>query len=478
MTSGISEEALTQLITRLETAVNKLESKAGSQNVQTTMLTTEKIAAFTDYWNKILKALLDFKEASKETGNPLLEQICEVVCESICAHQDILIASESFKKPVNHDLQQLSKKIISINSKIQEISKANKDVALHCEAVKNGLDAIVWIFQDSQCDTITQTYYEAIDFAGNKIMMKKIPAETKWVKAFKAIIKEIDSLVKTNYKSGLVWSSKGDGDVNNLLVTIGNTYRTNFKKHTAEPVQEESKTAPVNNKEKIHEIIKLEDIKKSLKPIKKEEPVAEQKETTTHVDTKHEESSKKHSHDESHSKSSRGRRSLVHKKGAKEEYQESRSAFIYENMEGESKDLDPEKLTLKTTIQINNCFNSTFKVSKKVNFIKLTNCEGVNIICETLVSILEIINCTDVKVQVNGMVRSFSIDGSDNVLLHLSYESREAQIVASKSTEMKLRLAKEDDANDYDEIIIPEQFVFTITPNRKIAAKIGDNYGY
>src|SRR5690606_19109653 len=127
--------------------------------------------------------------------------------------------------------------------------------------------------------------------------------------------------------------------------------------------------------------------------------------------------------------------------------------------ENETKDLDPEKLAFKTVVHINNCSNSTFKISKKVNAIKLTNCESVNIICESLVTILEIINSIDIKVQVNGLVNSFSIDGSENVILHLSYESRNAQIIAAKSNEMKVRLAKEGDSCDYDEIVIPEQFV-------------------
>jgi adenylyl cyclase-associated protein len=464
--SNISEETLNQLITRLENAVNKLEQKSTTNSASTNMLTTEKIAAFTDYWNKTLHNLLDFKEASKETNMPLLDQISEIVCEAICAHQDILIASEAFKKPVNKDLEQLSKKLISITTKVQEIGKANKDVQLHCEAVKNGLDALIWVFQETQCDVITQTYFEAIDFAGNKIMFKKNPPETKWVKSFKAVIKEVNELVKANYKCGLVWSSKGDGDVNNLLVTIGNTYRTNFKKHstTEQPVKEEVK----ENKEKVHEQIKLDDIRKSLKKVNKKE--TEQVKPTETKEEPHKE--------KEHSAKQKGRRSIVMKKGAKEEYQESRSAFIYENLEDQSKDLDPEKLNMRTVIQITNCFNSTFKIGKKVNAIKLTNCEGVNIICESLISILEIINCIDVKVQVNGLVNSFAIDGSETVLLFLSYDSRNSQVIASKSNDIKLRLAKEGDASDYDEVVIPEQFVFTITENRKIQAKIGDNYGY
>jgi hypothetical protein len=466
----VSDDVLIKLVTRLENAISKLEGgKATPVNVSSAMLTTEKIAAFTEYWNKTLHLLLALKEAAKETNIPELEQISEIVCEAICAHQDVLIASETFKRPVNNDLQQLSKKIGSITGRVQEIGKAKKEVALHAEAVKNGLDALYWLYGESQCDAITQTYFESIDFAGNKVFMKKVPAETKWVKAFKAIIKEIDELVKANYKVGLTWSSKGDDSISNLLLTIGNTYRKNFKKHeegSNEKIETESKTT----KDKLMEQIGSSDLRASLKPVgksesqKTEEKKEEKKESQTSPNKKVDDK--------------RGRRETLVKKGKKEHFEESRSSFLYENLDGETKELDPEKLVTRTVVQISNCIGCTFKISKKVNAIKLTNCEEVNIICDSLITMFEIINSVKIQVQVDGTINSFSIDGSTGVLLHLSQKSAAAQFYASKSSEIKIRLTKEEDISDYTELIIPEQFVYTINDKNKIDARVSELYNY
>ena len=140
------------------------------------------------------------KAAATETAAPEIEQITEAVLEVICAQQDVLVAVESFKKPVNNDLKTLQKKIYSYVAKIEEIGRAKRDFSLHTDAVKNGLDALNWLYSDNSCDMITQTFLESIDFAGNKIFMKKIPTQTKWVKLFKSIINELDLFVKANYK--------------------------------------------------------------------------------------------------------------------------------------------------------------------------------------------------------------------------------------------------------------------------------------
>lgn len=242
----VTNESLLKIVERLENAVSKLEGKAIQPvvqapipqiNVGTAILTTEKIVANTEYWNKTLKHLLELKAAATETGAPEIEQISEGVCEAICAQQDVLIATETFKKPVNNDLKSLQKKLFSFAVKIEDIGKSKPDFVLHAGAVKDGLDALNWLYSDDSCDMITQTFLESIDFKGNKIFMKKIPTHTKWVKAFKAIINEIDLFVKANHKSGLIWASKGDGDISNLLLTIGNTCRKNFK-NQSQPQEE------------------------------------------------------------------------------------------------------------------------------------------------------------------------------------------------------------------------------------------------
>ena len=515
--TAVTNESLLKIVERLENAVSKLEGKtvqsnaqaAASQvNVGTALLTTEKIMAYTDFWNKTLKLLLELKAAATETAAPEIEQITEAVLEVICAQQDVLVAVESFKKPVNNDLKTLQKKIYSYVAKIEEIGRAKRDFSLHTDAVKNGLDALNWLYSDNSCDMITQTFLESIDFAGNKIFMKKIPTQTKWVKLFKSIINELDLFVKANYKSGLVWSSKGDGDVSNLILTIGNTYRKNFK--IQQQAQEEAiptetvqvdktpiitttvipatnsantkaVTKPAEKKAdsslQIQDMITSGAIRNSLKPINKPEekkeapkvePVPVVVPVVSAVETK----------DEKKPLVTKGRRQTIWKKGKKEVFEESKQQFVYENLEGEIRELDPEQLSMKTSIHISNCFKSTFKISKKVKKIILNNCEEVNIICHSLITLFEVINSVKVKVQVEGTINCFSIDGSTDVVLQLSSNCAEAQFVTSNSNLLKVRLAKEEDPTEFTENIIPEQLVFSINKDKKLDVKISDNYNY
>jgi len=172
----------------------------------------------------------------------------------------------------------------------------------------------------------------------------------------------------------------------------------------------------------------------------------------------------------------RGRRETIFRKGVQEVYDEGKCNFFYENLENVTKEIDPEKLLKGSVVQLSNCFGCTFKINKKINKIVLTNCEEVNIICDSLISNFEVINSFKVKVQVNGTINAFSVDGSTDVVLHLSLKSAEAQFVTSKSTEVRVRLAKEGDEADYTEHLLPEQFVFSITPNRQVDSKVSDLY--
>jgi len=486
----VTNDVLLQVVNRLENAINELKSgksaPAGEVNINKALLTTEKIAASTDYWNKTLKLLLEMRAAATETGVKEIELLTDIVTEAICAHQDVLVATESFKKPVGNDLQTLAKKIGSITGRVQDMLKNNINFALHSEAVKNGLEVLYWLYAESSCDTIAQTYFESIDFPGNKIFMKKIPAETKWVKAFKAVIKEIVDYVTKNHKAGLVWSLKGDDSVSNLILTLGITYRKNFKKQTDK--EEEQKNDKEDGRQKIQDMITSGQIRSSLKPIGKIEPPKEEPKveaTNTTKVTQHAATITSTSNSTSTTKSSskagetkRGRRETLFKKGKQEVFDEGKRSFTYENLEGETRELDPERLKIGTVINISNCINCTFKISKKVNRIKLTNCEEVNIICDSLISMFEIINSLKLRIQVEGTVNSFSVDGSTDVIITLSLASAGAQLYAAKSSEVKLKLAKEEDPLDFTELLIPEQFVFSINANRKLDSRVSELYNY
>lgn len=456
---SISEQTLLQVVERLENLCRNLE--ASKSHVTPQLITTENITAFTEYWKKTLQNLLNFKAASAELKNEDIDKMTDIVCEAMCALQDILIASETFKKPVNADQQSLIKKLASIWSKLADIYKPKKEVYNHGEAVKNGLDSLFWVFSDSMCDQVTQTYLEQIDFPGNKILALKQPLHTKWINAFKTIIKELNELVKKNYKSGLSWNVKGEGDISKLIVTIGNTYRKNFKadEKVVEPKQEE--------RNKLFEQLGNENTRKNLKPVvKTEEKKQEETQPLVSAENKIDKNVSRREH--------KGRRETITKKGKQEKYEEGKGVFFFENLVGEQKELT-EKLENKSIIHVSNCSDCTFKIPRKVNAIRLTNCENVRIYCESLITMFEITNSLNISVDVSGVINSFSIDSTRSVAVYLTSLSAHAQFITSKSTEVFIRLRDDNDKDNYKELPLPEQFVFTLN-NGKLDCKVSDLY--
>jgi len=502
MDPKINQETLTNLVNRLEQAVKTLEkvesgnSGNNSVNISSAMLSTENIAIFTEFWNKTIQNLLGLKKLAEDTKKPETEKLTEHLIEGLCFQQDLLIAGLTFKKPQANNLKEISKKFFAILSKVEEIKKENRDFALHCDAVKSGLESLCWMFNDDSCDAIVQTYAEAIEFPANKLFMQKIPEQTAWVKALKAIFKDVIELVRANYKKGINWSLKGDEDINNLMLSFGNTFRKNFKKQSEENKNKEQPKEvkkQEEDKKQIANKILSGDYRKSLKPVqrnyvddttKKEEPKPQE-----NKDAKANANSNTNNANNDNDNSSiikikkksdpiRGVRENLLKKGPSEKYEQMRASYYFENMIDEVKELDEENLKIKTIANFTNCYNCTFSIKKKINAIKLSNCENVNIICDSLISIMEIINSENLKIQVDGVVNSFSVDGSKEISFYLLPNSAKAGFIVSKSTDLRLRLRKEDDPSDFEEMIIPEQFVFNVNDKKKLDCKVSDLYNY
>ena len=115
MESKVSQENLLAVITRLETVVNKLESKkltsdSNAVNISSAMLSTENIGVFTDFWNKTIHNLLELRTLAEAMKKPEVEQLTNYLIEGLCFQQDLLIAGQTFKKPQSNVSQDISKK--------------------------------------------------------------------------------------------------------------------------------------------------------------------------------------------------------------------------------------------------------------------------------------------------------------------------------------------------------------------------------
>ena len=94
-------------------------------------------------------------------------------------------------------------------------------------------------------------------------------------------------------------------------------------------------------------------------------------------------------------------------------------------------------------------------------------------------SAVELVNCQRVQTQVKGSVPAIAIDKTDGCVVYLSWESRAAQIVTSKCSELNVSFPSSaaDDA-DWVEAPIPEQFVTKVHDDGSITTTVSDLYSH
>ena len=170
------------------------------------------------------------------------------------------------------------------------------------------------------------------------------------------------------------------------------------------------------------------------------------------------------------------RRLLVRNK--KETYKEDDNLIIFENFEGINKTLEESKLTIEKILVIQNCIESNFIISKKINRIYIINSEDIKLTCEDLLVNIELINVIKLKIQCKGLVNMINVDSCKDVLLYLYPPSAHIPISVSNSSDIRLRVNKDgNDTREFIDYFIPESFVFKINDEMKLESKVHFRYG-
>ena len=170
------------------------------------------------------------------------------------------------------------------------------------------------------------------------------------------------------------------------------------------------------------------------------------------------------------------RRLLVRNK--KETYKEDDNLIIFENFEGINKTLEESKLTIEKILVIQNCIESNFIISKKINRIYIINSEDIKLTCEDLLVDIELINVTKLKIQCKGLVNMINVDSCKDVLLYLYPPSAHIPISVSNSSDIRLRVNKDgNDTREFNDYFIPESFVFKINDDMKLESKVHFRFG-
>ena len=447
------------LLDKLESSISKLEKKQ-PKNVETILSKTN------EYWENIYKILMNLKNKSKEINSQSLIKLTDIVIQCLCFQQDLLTLCCSFQKPDERGMNVVFSRFKILIKPISKLALSDPSIELQANCVENGLNVLCWLFNDYECDIIAKTYYESIDIPLNQIMIKKNQGEIEWFKIFKHLLKQVVIFVEQYNKNGLNWLSRGNNEINELILELGSTYRNNFFTHNQKDENElKLELEKLNeNKNKIRIAVESGEIQKKLKPVKKVENtgIKEEEENLDNQKEKMNFSSSTFFHP--------GVRKSFAPKDKKENYEENKNVIIYENYIDLNKLIESEKLQIGTFLKIVNCANCTFNITKRINKILILNCENCNISCGELISDIEMINCSKIRVICGGVVNLAIVYRSKDIVFFLNSVSKNLRVRRSFSSHIMLKINKEQN-EEYKEsvdILLPEQFVFKINDEKKL----------
>ncbi|VDP37664.1 unnamed protein product [Schistosoma margrebowiei] len=115
----------------------------------------------------------------------------------------------------------------------------------------------------------------------------------------------------------------------------------------------------------------------------------------------------------------------------------------------------------KQTVCIHKCNECTVQIKGKINSIMMDNCKKTGVVFDHLISSIDVVNCQSVKIQCLGQLSTVNIDKTDGCQVFLSEDSKYADVITAKSSEINILIPKGTD--DFEEFAVPEQFKTNFT---------------
>ena len=461
-------QRINYLLDKLDSSILKLENSNNPKSAEYFSSKSKEL------WKLIYPLLIEMKEKSKEMNSPLFVRLTEIILQCICFQHDLLALCCSFQKPDERGMNIIFSRFKVLIKPLTNLLLSGQEIESIINCIENGINVLCWLFNDYECDIISKTYFESINFPLNEIMKRKNKEEIEWFKIFKNILKDVITFVENNCKNGLNWLNNGNNEINELILELGSTYRNNFSPNGIKEEKElELEMEKINNeiRDKIRFAVESGETKKKLKPIKIEEinNIGNQKDEEnilTNQKEKQKFSTSTYFHPGAKS-------SLA--KNKKEYYEENKNLLIFENYTGLNNVIEEEKLHSGLFLELVNCANCTFNISKKINKIMILNCENCYIFCPELISDLEMINCTKIRITIKGHVNLAIVYRSKDIFFFLNKISRNLKVRRSFSSQIMLKIDKESDEDykEWEDFLLPEQFVFQIKDKKLDIKYIG-----
>lgn len=122
--------------------------------------------------------------------------------------------SNSNKYKYVQDLKCLENFITDLLKPLKDIN--SNDLSYFKEYIQNVITSIHWLTKHDMCADIAQAYIDMADSPGNRILMKKIPEQSDWVKSIKEFNKTLLKTINEHFKFGLEFNQNGSDKIEDL----------------------------------------------------------------------------------------------------------------------------------------------------------------------------------------------------------------------------------------------------------------------
>lgn len=487
---------LQSVVARLEAVASRLEAAGGSKGAAAPAGSAPAVADDPEI-------AVNFDAYLKEKTGPLVEAAAAVegddlkeatgiFLDSLKVLRDIFAATDKCAKPKDTDWAKILAPGTELSQKADKALDNRSPMFHNRKAAKEAMGLMMMVVATSPAAHCQNTF-ESMDFHAIKVMQKKVPEETEWVKLLKAFISDLKPWCNENCKLGLSWKFEGQNPVEHFSAhpagsgsAPGGAAKGKGKGKGGGPPPAPKGGAPKpvpsapssggggGMAEVMNAINNF-----SVGALKKVTP-----EMKTKNQPKEEGSSvvKAKAPAPKAAAAATGGRDRKGPRGAPVLELRKQTNWIVENYDPTALDgqsvLELDNVTQQQIVAICNCKNIVVKITTpKVKSICIDSCERVQVLFADVISTVELVNSDRCMVQTTAKVNSFAIDKCNGVNIWLSKESLDARIVTSKSSEMNLTVPEEGgDELDTVEIPIPEQFVTTLVGAKKLKTTVSELY--
>jgi len=487
----MSQEALTKLITRLESVANRLETiqiaqpngvKHVSNGVNGHADTEEvhqSVTAFDDLLNSALKA---FVTTSNEIGGDV-KTIGNLVEGAFKYQRSFLLEASKCTLPAADVLQgfyaQFTKSIEEITSLRDKNRKS--EFFNHLSAISESIGALGWIGVSPAPSPYVKEMSDSAQFYTNRVLKdfkEKDAKHVAWVRQWLQLLSELQAFVKQNHTTGVTWNStKKSGKFD--LSKVSSSGTTAPKSANGPPsgppppplpnmselmaADTNKKPEPKNDTDALFSAINRGcDITKGLKKVADDQKTHKNPNLRTSAFVPA---------SASKTTATTSAKAVPVAKPPVFELDDKKWKIEFQNKRN---DLVIDKTEIKHTVYIYKCKECTITVKGKVNSILIDSCNRVALLFDDVLSTVEFINSQSVQAQTLGQVPTVCIEKTDGCQVYLSNKSLNTEVVSSKSTAMNI-LIPNAAGDEFSECPIPEQFRTVISKDNKLKTVATDN---